>query len=343
MRINYSIARLCMTAIFVFAVSGLACCKGSDDEPKLDPLQEKAQEHYLKGRRLFLTCDPNNYPLAIEEFQQALAYWDEYPEALAAFAETYSMWRGFSLTEQQFGEAYRNAQRALRLNPELAAGYRAIADLYRHRLEIDRAQRQIETAIQLEPDNAENYYVLGSTLLSTDPEQALKALIKAASLNPDLPKTYYNLAAAYHLLNDLENAEKAMLHYQKIVPNDPSGNTELGLIYRDMGRIEDAVKQFQQAVTQPYSARPWERQWLHRSYLQLAEIYFEHYKDYGKALDFLLKAEEVIPNNLEVAYYTGLTYQRMGLKENAAQFFEKALAINPDYTPAQEALKNLKK
>ena len=114
MKLKVKNTRLALSLVSLLMLLSFSACKNSDEGPRLDPLQEKAQEHYLKGRRLFLTCDANNYPLAIEEFQQALAYWDEYPEALAAFAETYSMWRGFSLSEQEFGEAYKSAQRALR-------------------------------------------------------------------------------------------------------------------------------------------------------------------------------------------------------------------------------------
>jgi Tfp pilus assembly protein PilF len=341
MKRNTKLTGLSIAGIFLLLFLSLPGCKDSGDGPRLDPLQEKAREHYLKGRRLFLTCDPNNYPLAIEEFQQALAYWEDYPEALAAFAETYSMYRGFNLTEQEFGDSYKSAQRALRLNPELASGYRAIADLFRHKAEHERALRQIETAIQLEPDNAENYYVKGSTLLSQDPRQAILVLNKAITLNPDLPKIYFNLSAGYHLLGEFDNARDAMLRYQEMVPNDPSGNSEMGLIYLDMGKIEDAITEFQRAVAQPHATRPWEKQWLHRSYYQLGVIYFEHKKDINQALEYLLKAEEILPNNLETSYYTGLVYAKLGKNKTAAKYLHKALNINPEFQPALDALDTL--
>jgi tetratricopeptide (TPR) repeat protein len=333
---------LVVIVVGLLLTSGFEACRDSGSTPRLDPLQEKAQEHYLKGRRLFLTCDPNNYPLAIQEFQQALAYWDEYPEALAAFAETYSMWRGFFITDEEFGEAYRSAQRALRLNPELAAGYRAVADLFRHKGEYERALRQIETAIRLEPDNAENYYVKGSSLLSQDSKQSVQVLSKAVLLNPDLPKTYYNLAAAYHANGDSDNAVKSMQRYQELVPNDPSGNTSLGIIYRDMGKIEDALAQFQKAVAQPYSTLPWEKQWLHLAYLQLGQLQYEHYQDYSSALEFLLKADQTIPDNLEAEYYLGLTYAKLRNNKQASRHLQKALEINPDFAPARDALNKLR-
>ena len=94
-----------------------------------DPLKEKAQDKYAEGRRLFLTCDPNRYSQAAQLYEDALLYWEDYPEALAAWAETMSSWYGFLIPEPLFQEAYMKAQRAIRLAPELDGGYRAMADL----------------------------------------------------------------------------------------------------------------------------------------------------------------------------------------------------------------------
>lgn len=332
------------TVLAAFYLALFFCaCRDKSSDPKLDPLQEKAREHYLKGRRLFLTCDPNNYPLAIQEYQQALAYWDEYPEALAAFAETYSMWRGFYMTDDEFAEAYRSAQRALRLNPELAAGYRAIADLFRHKGESERALRQIENAINYEPDNAENYYVKGSTFLSQDTDKAIEALLYAAKMNPDLGKTYYNLGAAYISKGDYENAEKSMLRYVELVPYDPSGNISLGMIYRDLGRIDEAVSEFEKASAQPNITKPWEIQWLHMAYIHLGQIKFDNFNDYEAALEYFKKADEAIPNNLETQYFLGLACDKLGRDKEAADYYYKALEINKEFTPAQEALEALRK
>jgi len=161
--------RLLVFGLMVILVS--ACKQGV--ETASHPLQEQAKEHYFKARRLFLTCNPDNYIKAIEEYKLALDYWDEYPEALAGLAEAISMWRGYSISEEEFGKA------ALRLNPDLADGYRAMADLFRHRRDYERALRLIETAIALDPDNAENLYVKGSALLAINPQEAARVLIEA--------------------------------------------------------------------------------------------------------------------------------------------------------------------
>lgn len=112
-----------ITIIFATMLLAAPACKKGVNTAS-DPIKKQAEEHYTNARRLFLTCDPDKYTDAIKEYQLALNLWDEYPEALAGVAEAISMWRGYSMTEQEFGEAYKYAQRALRLNPELP---RAIA------------------------------------------------------------------------------------------------------------------------------------------------------------------------------------------------------------------------
>ena len=114
-----------------------------------DPMIEKAQERYTEGRRLFLTCDPNNYQKAIQYYEDALVYRDDYPEAMAAWAEAVSMWYGYQIPEPLFQDAYMKAQRAIRLQPDLDMGYRAMADLFRHRRNPETGKYDFDYAMEV--------------------------------------------------------------------------------------------------------------------------------------------------------------------------------------------------
>ena len=139
------------------------------------------------------------------------------------------MWRGFNLSDKEFGDAYQYAQRALRLNPELAAGYRAMADLSRHRKDDERALRQIEMAIRIEPNNAENLYVKGSALLTSNPKEAYTGLRTPRNRIPDLPKVYFNLASACQKLGNFDEAIGYLEKYQQMVPSDISAYCALAM------------------------------------------------------------------------------------------------------------------
>ena len=322
------------------AIGMLGAC-GKSGDPKLDPLQEKAQEHYLAGRRLFLTCSPHNYPLAAREFEQALALWDEYPEGLAALAETYSMWRGFSLTDDEFNQAQKFAQRAIRLNPKLAAGYRAQADLLRHRRDFEGALGQIDTAIQLDPRDAENYYVKGSILIATKLEEARDNLARAMSLNPDLAKTYFNLGTVLQQLKDYPRAEKTLLSYQKMVPDDIAGYTSLGMLYHEMGRMEEAKAQFEKVITKGGS-EPQEQVWKYKAYLTLGEMAAEQKEGYDQALSHYDLALKIFPESGDAYYGRGLIFLKKGDKKQAREALEKAVQLKPDFPEAKAALAKVK-
>jgi len=324
----------------IVAVGMLGACSKSS-EPKLDPLQEKGQEHYLAGRRLFLTCNPHNYPLAAREFEQALALWDEYPEALAALAETYSMWRGFSLTDEDYKQGEKFAQRAIRLNPKLAAGYRAMADLLRHRRDYEGALSQIDTAIQLDPRDAENYYVKGSILISTQLPEARDNLMQAMKLNPDLAKSYFNLGTVLQQLKDYPRAEKTLLAYQKMVPEDVAGYTSLGMLYYEMGRLDEAKTQFEKVITKS-GQDPQEQIWRYKAYLTLGEIAAQNKDQYDQALSYFDQALKIFDESAEAYYERGLIFLKKGNKKQAREALGKAVQLKPDFPEAKDALAKLK-
>ena len=54
-------------------------------------------------------------------------------------------------------------------------------------------------------------------------------------------------------------------------------------------------------------------------------------------------AEKISPNNIEAAYYLGMSYDKIGEKEKALTYFTKVLELAPQSEFAQEAEKKLKK
>ena len=331
-------------------IFSFACKQGV--ETASQPLQEQAKEHYLKARRLFLTCNPDNYLKAIEEYNLALEYWDEYPEALAGLAEAISMWRGYSISEEEFGKAYQYAQRALRLNPDLADGYRAMADLFRHRRDYERALRLIETAIELDPDNAENLYVKGSALLAINPQEAARVLIEAQKLNPELPKIYFNLASAAQKLGEYDRALSLLEKYQKMVPSDISAHCSIGMVLLSKRSqesdpeikkqlLDQAIEKFKTvSALANIKKKPWQTSWVLLSYKTLANIYLED-KQYQTALDWLKKAEGITDQDPHIYYLYGMVYKAQGKKSLAKKYLKKALELSPDSEEIKKELEKL--
>ncbi|MCX7743485.1 MAG: OmpA family protein [Flavobacteriales bacterium] len=66
--------------------------------------------------------------------------------------------------------------------------------------------------------------------------------------------------------------------------------------------------------------------------LERGDKYFEEGSvKYEKALEYYLKAHEFNPNHARLNYQIGIIYNAMNLKEQAAEFLEKAIALDPSY------------
>jgi len=297
--------------IMTFLLTGaLFLYIGCDDKKTGDsfktPEMQRAEKLYEEGRRLFLTCDPNNYEKALNHFNEALSINGDYAEALAASAETISMWQAYRMNEAAFENAMHRAQRATRLAPELDMGYRAAADIYRHHrnpqtgdVDTDYALDMIERAIDINPRSAENMYVQGSIYLTRDPMKAIEILEKAKKMNPDLGKVYFNLASAHQMIADriyiqkqkmkgagqevspdmeedmtthYSAAEKNYNTYQALVPGDLGGYCALGIAYLHQDKTQKAEEMFKKTVSLNPNPDPSQFKWMNKAYYHLASM-----------------------------------------------------------------------
>jgi tetratricopeptide (TPR) repeat protein len=60
--------------------------------------------------------------------------------------------------------------------------------------------------------------------------------------------------------------------------------------------------------------------------------------DYTGAIEDFQHVLKMRPNDVEAYFYMGLSYGKIGRRENAEQCYENAIAIDPRYLPAREVL-----
>jgi tetratricopeptide (TPR) repeat protein len=108
------------------------------------------------------------------------------------------------------------------------------------------------------------------------------------------------------------------------------GNYEMGLLEVRSGQPDSALSYFKQAtVLLPRYAEAWTN-------LALA---YDHKQLYKEALLAFKTASELDPNNALIYYDAGLTLGKIGRIQEAAQFFQQALDLKPDFPEAKEKLK----
>ncbi len=203
--------------------------------------------------------------------------------------------------------------------------------------EYDKAIIEFEKSIESDPDHTESYYYLGQCYLQ-------KGIIEYN--NKNILKAY----SLYRKANEI--CEQVIPQYEKII-EDNSKNINsylrLGYIYEVRSIVpfindyDKALEYYLKALDLTTSASSAGNTGI-IIYLntRIGYIYFEK-KKYSQAIEYLEIVEKVSPQNIEVAYYLGLSYDKIGEIEKAREFLSRVIELAPQSEFAQEAEKKLKK
>jgi len=180
--------------------------------------------------------------------------------------------------------------------------------------------------IKLDSTNAEFYYMLSRSYSSdNDLENALVNIKKSINLNPEDVRYLQFCADLYYNLNKLGEAEEAYCAVIKLDPDYHLALNNFSYMLAEQGRnLEDALKMSQKAV----KSRP-----ENSSYLDtLGWIYFK-LGNYQTALECILEAidfAEKINNSANSVLYDhiGDVYEKLGQKDNARSYWQKALELD---------------
>lgn len=80
-------------------------------------------------------------------------------------------------------------------------------------------------------------------------DKAIQLLEQLIKLEKRVPTPYINLAMAYEIKGDRKKAEEYLLEAVKVDLAHPVANNQLGMLYRKMGRFDEAKKAYANALT----------------------------------------------------------------------------------------------
>lgn len=227
-----------------------------------------AQSYYQLGKAL---AQQQRWEEAIAAYQQAIQLDSKLISAYQALAEIQGQPRGWQQTiplystglepngklEQNSSSSKKDTpnlivenQHLNSLTPSSATVKRAIeqAEFHCDRQEWQAAIDLCHQAIELEPDRAEVFALLGNALYGkTDIEAAKQAYVKALEINPLLAHVQANLGSLYA---ELEQFEEAIACYQKAIQIKP----DFPEVYRNWGRIYQQLERRREALECWYRA-----------------------------------------------------------------------------------------
>ncbi len=166
------------------------------------------------------------------------------------------------------------------------------------------------------------HYILGvSYLRENNPTLALQEFQKAFAMDSCNPDVRVGLGRAYHLKGAYAEAEKQYLQALKLRPDDPLTENNLGALYLDMERLDDAARYFGQAagnLTFPNAEV---------SYTGLGYAHFLK----GEYLEAISAYKKALAQNIRYSQAhqrLGETYYAMGKTDRAIGEFRQALDLN---------------
>jgi len=106
-----------------------------------------------------------------------------------------------------------------------------------------------------------------------------------------------------------------------------------GIYYTNIGQVKQAIVQFDSCIR-----RDWK---FTDAYLEKGIILF-HQNKYGDALEVFQMAVKVSNTYPDGYFWIGRCYEATGHKEEALLFYQRALALDKDFTEAKDRIQRLK-
>jgi Tfp pilus assembly protein PilF len=179
---------------------------------------------------------------------------------------------------------------------------------------------------------ASYHYQMGLSFLNEgNATGALVELTEAEKIDPNNPDLQNNLGLAYFRKNRYDIAEQKFLRAIDLKPEFTAARNNLGLNYLQMKRWDDAILEFK-LVTEDIFYQEQESAFINLGIAYLSK------GEYPKALATLRSAVTNYPRNPIARVYLGKVYFVLDKVDPAIGEYRKAVELNTDYANAHYQL-----
>lgn len=205
-------------------------------------------------------------------------------------------------------------------HPDKARARHNLGLAYSQRGQFDKAISELEAALKLNPNKAKIYLNLGRAYCkSSQFDKALQKLNMALELDLS-PVIYYELGNVYL---DMGKSEEAIKYYQDALRLDSSYSpayNALGTIYNEQGRNAEALQAFEKAA-QTGSDSP-------TNHYNLGLAHLDKDMADKAAIEFQLAAK-LNPADSKYRHMLGIAYMNLGRFDESIKEIKNAIDLNP--------------
>lgn len=198
---------------------------------------------------------------------------------------------------RNYSKAIEQINNALRVNEQLPFAYYMKGRIYKETGDTVLAASSYQTAIEVDPDFYDAYIEVGLLYTAAKSDLAIEYYKTALELRPRSVEAMYNLAYYYQLtgMQQPKRFDLAFELYDRILEVAPDN------------------------ATAPFSK---------------GFVYLEYMQEYDSAVTYFTQAADLYPGYFQAYYNRGLALESLDRKEEALADYNRALSLQPDYTPA---------
>ena len=216
--------------------------------PTVKPVDSRAYTFYLQGRLLSYQGTVKALDQSDALYRRALAIEPRYAAAWIGLAQNAinKPWFGGFNPQEGFGKAQRHVQKALAIEPDNAValsveGYLATFEKF----DFSAAAGYFKRALTLDPDNPDVLLNVGKFLFVLGrPEQALVVLHRAKRLDPLNPDVDVNMAFVSIQQGRLKQAVDILRKAHKLSPENTQIQYAAAWVEIGMGQFDKALADF---------------------------------------------------------------------------------------------------
>lgn len=215
--------------------------------PKIGKTNPEAYNAYLQGRYFLDRLNKDDRQKALGYFQQAVQIDPNYARAWVGLSQAHIALAGSGNipVDEGYNEAKKEVQKALDLDPNLAEAYASIGTIKRsYDWDWKGADTAFTRALQLEPANSDIIRLsarLAATLGRFD--EAITLDRRAIELDPLQSATYWNLGFHAWYAGKFESAKGVIKKLLELTPQRTAAHYILGQILLAESKPEDALSE----------------------------------------------------------------------------------------------------
>ena len=280
--------------------------------------------YYRKGLILW---DMGKRKEALQSISKAVEMNDSRGEYHLFLAQTY-------VENDSMQAAFNAAKKAESLSLDSLELNMLLADLYLHNREPEPALSHVNSALEKDPNLAENHLRKGKVLLAmSQPEAAEESLLKCLSIEPESSDASKALADIYLARGDYENALVYIDQNLVKSPGDIDFLYKKGVAKAGTGELNPSVALFRTVITKDDQYQ--------QAYSKLGAVYYRKYK-YDSARYFANGALKLDDKDTEALLTMGRVSDRKKAYWVALNYYDKIMAIDSTHSPGVQERKKLK-